>query len=379
MPSKMTTVAGQPSWRLANAEVELFVTRTGGHLAPVTFARGGAAIRPYAVAPWAEEDLPPDTPPIIRSLRGDFFCMPFGGNDEVWEGEDHQVHGATANLDWELVTHTADELHLRMESNVRPAVVDKRISLRPGHNAIYSQHQVSGGTGPIPIGHHACLKFPDVEGSGRLSSSRKIHRQVFVDPAEDPATGGYSCLQPGAIIDDLSACPTVFGTTADLTQFPLRRGFEDIFIQCDDPTLPFAWNAVSYPDLGYVWLSIKDPRVLSSTLYWWSNGGRHYAPWNGRHRNVLGMEEITAYFHYGLARSAAPNSLRKQGIPTTVELDPNEPLVVNYIMAACPTPAGFGRVTDIQQRDAETVTLVDENGTEVEMALALGFLTEGGK
>lgn len=374
MADFLRTVAGQPSWHLANKEVELFVTRTGGHLAPVTFDRGGAGIRPYAIAPWAEEHLQADMPAILRALRGDFFCMPFGGNDEAWEGEQHEIHGDPANLDWELVAADATELHLRLETEVRPGVVDKRIALRSGHNAIYSQHRISGASGPMCLGHHACLKFPDQEGAGLLSSSRKIHRQVFPDPAEAPELGGYSCLKPGAIIEDLTACPTVFGTTADLSRFPLRRGFEDLFILCDDPALPYAWNAVSYPDLGYVWLSIKDPRVLASTLFWWSNGGRHYSPWNSRHRNVLGIEEITAFFHYGLARSAGPNSLRNRGIPTTLELTADQPLVVNYIMAACPTPRGFGRVANVSTAGPDGVAIVDETGKAVEVALDLDFL-----
>jgi hypothetical protein len=73
----------------------------------------------------------------------------------------------------------------------------------------------------MPLGHHACLKFPDVEGSGLLSSSPKIHRQVFVEPAENPADGGYSCLEPGAIFDNPAECPTLCGGSAELSRYPL--------------------------------------------------------------------------------------------------------------------------------------------------------------
>ena len=80
MKPNKKVVLGQPSWRIASKEVEAFVTETGGHLGPVTFKLGGRKIAPYSVAPWAKEKLDRSTPNIIKALRGDFFCMPFGGN-----------------------------------------------------------------------------------------------------------------------------------------------------------------------------------------------------------------------------------------------------------------------------------------------------------
>jgi hypothetical protein len=76
----LKTVLGQPSWRLASPRVEAYVTQTGGMIGPVTFDRTGKKIRPLSVAPWATEAIDKSNPEIIRALRGDFFCMPFGGN-----------------------------------------------------------------------------------------------------------------------------------------------------------------------------------------------------------------------------------------------------------------------------------------------------------
>ncbi len=95
-------VYGQPSWRLVSGEVEAFVTETGGHLGPVTFDRKGRRIRPYSVAPWAEEAVDRSLPAILKVLRGDFFCLPFGGNATAYHGEKHPVHGETANARWRL-------------------------------------------------------------------------------------------------------------------------------------------------------------------------------------------------------------------------------------------------------------------------------------
>lgn len=59
------------------------------------------------------------------------------------------------------------------------------------------------------------------------------------------------------------------------------------------------------------------------------------------------MEDVTSYFHLGLAESARPNQWTRRGIPTCLPLSKTKPLVVNYIMAVAAIPAGFGRVGKI--------------------------------
>jgi hypothetical protein len=106
-----------------------------------------------------------------------------------------------------------------------------------------------------------------------------------------------------------------------------------------------------------------------------SNGGRHYPPWSGRHVNTLGLEEITGYFHYGIAHSAADNEIARGGDPTCVQLDPKKPLVVNYIMAVAAVPARFDRVRSIVAKP-DHVVLAADSGVRVEVALRPGFLGE---
>jgi len=374
------TVLKQPSWRLASRDVEAFVTEQGGHLGPVTFDRRNRKIRPYSVAPWATEKLDPSTPEIIKVLRGDFFCMPFGGNESPYRGERHPVHGETANATWRLqsLTKTGGRtcLHLSLRTGVRAGRVDKRITLIDGHNALYCQHVVSEMSGPINLGHHAMLRFPDEPGSGVISTSPFKFGQVFPEPVENPAEGGYSILKPGAEIKTLSRVPTITGETADLSRFPARRGFEDLIQLLSDPKAPFAWTAVTFPKQRYVWFALKDPRVLTGTIFWISNGGRHYAPWNGRHVNVMGFEEVTSYFHPGLAESARKNPFTKKGFCTTLRLKRNRPLVVNYVMAVAAIPAGFDRVKRITAARGKA-TLLAKSGKRVEVPLDTPFLASG--
>ena len=375
-------IHGQPSWRLASAQVEAFVTELGGHLGPVTFDRKGRKLQPYSVAPWAEERTDPSVPPILKALRGDFFCLPFGGNATPFGGERHPVHGETANARWQFRSLDTSAgrscLHLSLQTKVRPGRVDKRIWLVEGQNALYSQHVVSGMNGPANLGHHAMLKFPDVAGSGLVSTSRFLYGQVFPQAFELPENRGYSWLKPGAVFRSLEKVPTLSGETTDLTRYPARRGFEDLVMLVSDPELPFAWTAVAFPNERYVWFALKDPRVLRETIFWLSNGGRHYPPWSSRHVNVMGLEEVTSYFHLGLAESARKNPISRKGFPTCLTLSPKKPLVVPYIMGVAAIPAGFDRVASIQAVPGnQAILLQSSSGKQARAAVDLSFLQAG--
>jgi hypothetical protein len=366
---------GQPSWRVATRGVEAFVTETGGHLGPVTFRIGKKKIQPFSVAPWAKGKTDSTLPPILKVLRGDFFCLPFGGNSTPFRGEQHPPHGETANGQWRLESANAGSLHLSMATKIRAGRVDKYISLRSDQTAVYQRHVISGMSGPMNFGHHAMLKFPDSPSSGLISTSRFMRGNVVPVPLENPATGGYSCLRVGGKFKSLAKVPLATGGFTDLSLYPARRGFEDIVMLTGDDRQPFAWTAVTFPAEGYVWFALKDPRVLRQTVFWLSNGGRHYPPWNGRHVNVLGLEEVTSYFHYGLAESAKKNPLTTAGRATSFTLNPNQPLTINYLMAVAPIPKGFDHVAEVlPAADGQAVQLVSRSGHKVRALVDLNFL-----
>jgi len=370
-------IFGQQSFVIRNKNVEAAITELGGHLGPVTFLLGKRKVSPFSVAPWWNEKLAAGTPALLRALRGDFFCLPFGGNGKAWRGENHPPHGETANAKWKFAALRRDEdetcLELSLKTKVRPGNVVKRIRLVSGHSVVYQEHVVSGMSGPMSLGHHAMLKFPDREGAGRLSTSKLALGQVFVEPVELPAQRGYSVLKPGAVFDDLARVPDITGGMADLTAYPARRGFEDIVMLVADPSLKVAWNAVAFPEEGYVWFALRDPRVLASTVLWISNGGRHYPPWNGRHVNVMGVEDVTSWFHYGLAQSAETNPLTTLGYATHRVLSAEKPLVVRYVMGVAPIGKRFERVADILL-GKDSITLEGEAGDAVKVPLDVNFL-----
>ena len=381
--TRIKEVFGQPSFVLETGSASLAVTQTGGHMAPVEFkgADGGQpTIQPYSIAPWWDEKLASDTPTILKVLRGDFFCMPFGGNDTPFGGEKHPVHGEVANSEWtdNGVTRGTRgvSLELHMQTRVRSGEVRKRLTLVDGREIVYCQHRVEGMEGAMCYGHHACVKFPDREGSGLLSFAPFVYGQVFPEPVETEATQGRSILQPGAEFASLDSVPLVTGGTTDLSHYPARRGYEDIAMVIADPNLGIGWTAVSFPDEGYVWFALKDPKVLAGTVMWISNGGRDAPPWNGRHVNVMGLEEVTAYFHSGLAESAEEKPFTKKGFRTRVDLTGGTPLVVNYIMGIARISNDFGFVAEVQPI-SEGIKLLDRKGNEASVAVNTDFLTTG--
>jgi len=376
-PEKLKTLAAQPHWKLQSDCVELAVTRIGGQMAPVTFRLGGRTIAPYSISPWDGEKMAGAIPPMLKALRGDFFCAPFGGNQKIWRGESHPPHGDCANRPWSLESVRQEgkchDLHLSMRMKSRPGCLDKVLRLKDGETNIYSRQRFSEMSGPMNFGHHAMLKFPDKEASGLVSTSKILFGQVAPSPFEFPENGGYQSLRCGARFSHLGRVPLAAGGFADLSRYPARKGYEDLVMLVHESRPDFAWTAVSFPEQRYVWFSLKDPRVLRSSIFWISNGGRHYPPWNGRHTSVLGLEDVTSYFHYGLAESVRPNPVSRQGFPTCVQLTPAAPLVVNYIMGVAAIPKGFGLVRSILPLLGE-IQITDVGGRKVKTPVDTSFL-----
>ena len=379
---RKVTQLGQPSWHFKSSNIDAYLTELGGHLAPVTFSLPRQKVQPYSVAPWATEKLDrstPALPAILRVLRGDFFCLPFG-SPSTYHGQKHSVHGDSANLKWSLQSLQRSApvtgIHLALNTKAPKGRIDKIINLVDGDTAVYCRHIVTGMNATTSVGHHATLHF---RSPGLISTSPMVHRQVYPGIMESPENKGYTLLKPGATLTSLDHVPTITGEFADLSRYPARRGYEDIVILVNDVSapLPFAWTAVALPEQGYVWFGLKDPNVLHSTLLWHSNGGRHYAPWNGRHVDVMGLEEITGFFHDGRAASVEANSLTARGLTTSVTLHPNKPLVVNYIMGVAPIPKSFTHVASITPTEsgpAQFITITSTTGQSVQTSVDLSFL-----
>lgn len=350
--------------------VSLALTETGGHLSDVTFTfEDGRQVRPMHTAPWADERLAGDTPPMLKTLRGDFFCAPFGLSDLLPEMP--LVHGLPANGAWRLTGSSPGSVDAVLDGRVLGATISKRVELRNGESVVYQRHTLSGGSGRLPVGHHAMI-----HADHPLLLSFAPWTMALSTPRPDEvAPLGRSLLEAGQIMSNLRRARRADRGTVDLTQFPSPEGFEAIWMLVADRTPPFAWTAATSAAGGWVWFSLKNPRLLPQTLVWFSNGGRDYAPWNGRHRNAIGLEEICGYFHLGHAASIASNPVAAAGSPTAVSLRPGTPTIVSYLFGLAPIPPGFGAVAEIVAARGG-VEIVDTEGRCVFASCEPSFVSD---
>ena len=381
-PAKMETIDAQPSWILESPQVRLAVTKVGGQMAPVTFLRdSGKPVQPYHVSPWQNEGLKDLPAPVLTALRGDWFCLPFGGNGDAFRHEKHPPHGEVAGAEWTYVDTKHDggrhTLVLAFEPQARKGKIVKELSLVEGHNAVYSRHIVTGFSGPAPCGHHATLAMPDEPGVFRVSTSPIEFGMTNPSRFSDPAKREYQALAIAAPFTDLAHVPLLEKGTgdADLTRLPERQGYADL-VQVVNKQDATAWTCATRTDEGWLWYALKDPRVLRSTLLWIENRGRHGSPWNGRN-NCLGLEDVTSFFADGLAASAGANLLTRRGVPTAIEFTADKPTEIRYIQGVTRVPEGFGKVVAAEYAPG-AVTFVAEGGERVTVPVRHEFLSGAG-
>jgi hypothetical protein len=359
----MQQVHGENSYQLTTPELDLSVTARAGHMAPVVFHLPGRDVSPYALAPWQPAGFP-ELPPLLSVLRGDFFCLPFGGQTNG------PPHGDPANAEWSLVSQNERSITLRQQASDSGASIEKILSTRPGHHAVYAEHRISDLDGEYNYGTHPVLDLS--ECNARISVSPFRYASVFPGWFSDPANGETQALMPGAEFSDPTSVPLASGGTTDLTRYPSRPGNDDLVMMVSTPATPeqpFVWSAAVLD--GYVWFALKNPVDFPSTLFWMSNGGRPGAPWNSRHTGRIGIEEVCSYFSHGVDES------RKSplpGIPTVRRFHSDETVSLRMIHAVAPVPENFGKVVQIRPAGRNSVVISGESGEEITVPVEWDFV-----
>lgn len=384
MNVELKDIHSQRSWVIGSDQVELAVTMRGAHMAPVVFNRAGDhSFQPYYISPWQDEGLAMPCP-LLAPLRGDFFCLPFGGNATPFRGEKHPPHGEVSGSLYRLMDcgrdHGVTTLVVECETSVRPGRVTRRFSLVNGHNVVYSTTTIDGFAGKTPMGHHAILAMPEKEKSVLVSMSPFKIGMTCPHQFSNPKNGEHQSLAIGASFDNLSRVPTLLKgePVTDCSVFPARRGYADLIGFFDDlavaATRPSWAVAVNTVD-NWLWFSLKDARVMQARLIWTENRGRNGSPWNGRNC-CMAIEEGCLYFDAGVAEASADNVISRLGIPTCHELKDGVPFSVNYIQGAVRVPRGFGRVTEVEFGD-DQVTFVTADSQRVVVSVRHAFLADG--
>jgi hypothetical protein len=334
-------------------------------MAPVRFLVDDRWVEPLSMPPWVPDECNEEVPPILKVLRGDFFCLPFGGDASVT-----LPHGETANAMWTLVSQDANTLKVRMDLAESPGSVTKSLGVREGQRAVYLEHVIEGLDATLNFGHHAILQFPNEGGPFFVNTSPFRFAATKPEALTDPAIGEYSCLKIGARFRSLDRVPLATGGHTSLRQYPAREGFEDLIMLSSVPG-DFAWTAATLD--GYLWLTLKDPRKLPSTLFWLSNGGRHYPPWNGRHRARLGLEEVLSHFNDGPIVSSQ-DRLSAEGIPTARQFRREEATSIRLVYVVHPVPPGFGMVKNVRRVKDGGVDVRGSNGERIRIPVDWQFL-----
>lgn len=204
----MQSIHGEPSHIVKTPEVDFHVTERAGHLAPVTFHLPGRDALPYSLSPWQPSQYK-ELPPLLSVLRGDFLCFPFGGQTAG------PPHGEPANHCWSRVCQNGRSLVLFQAPSDTNSQIIKRLSVRPGHHAIYATHEITA-EGVFNYGNHPVLDLSGLpEGAGRVSVSPFRWASVYPVYFSNPADGASQALKVGATFTDL--CKSLWPKAGQLT------------------------------------------------------------------------------------------------------------------------------------------------------------------
>jgi hypothetical protein len=353
--------------------ISLTIDLAVGHIRSLEIEFGGRRVMPLHSAPWIEDRViteDPSIPACLQFLSGDFFCAPFGESDI----EEAPPHGWPANGRWDSIGEerkaSSTTVRFALERKVLGARVLKEITLRDGHPFVYQRHIFEGGSGGVSAASHAMTRF---SGRGHLSFSPKAFGDLPAATQETDPVRGRSLFARSTRFTDLARLPLADGTTADLHAYPVADGHEDFVMLVEEKGAVFGWTAAARVDTRDIVLSLKNPLDFPVTFLWFSNGGRLYPPWNGRHLGVLGIEEGRAWSTYGHAASIAPNPLSEAGIPTSLTLTPSRSVSLSHIIGGIPLPAGWGHVTSVEA-SAGLLRVAGDDGNSVEHPYDGGFL-----
>lgn len=350
-----------------------FETPCGTVLFSVTDA--GREIDMLHRAPWRDpvpqqdDALPGTIPPHLRWLAGDFFCAPFA--DASADGA--PLHGWPANAPWvPLGVRRQGGRTIGRWGLSRPALgaaLVKELIVADGHPFLYQRHVFLGGQGRMPVANHAMIRA----GQGAIIRTSAKRAWVTPDsPQESDPARGRSILRYPAVTDDPDRFPLADGGTVDLRRYPLGTAHEDFAMAIESPGHALGWVAVTRPATGDLYLTLRDARALPLSMFWHSNGGRHYLPWLSRHVGVLGIEEGIGFEGRGFLSPAMQAAMQADGQPLALELAPFGQAETRHVIGQIAWPGGEP-VADVTRED-DRITVTGEGGARRVLPVLPDFL-----
>jgi hypothetical protein len=320
------------SWRLDWPHGSAELTAQGGLLGPVTFRLGdGRAVQPMYLAPWLNDPATRDLPPLLRDLKGELPCVPFGRTDfpdgmKGWTrldpGDDWE-HGYSANQPWSLVTAGKDLIRIGLDYPADSPIqrLERQISADPETAALdISLTIFPRADADVPAALHPTFRVPP-EGID-LRPGPFARAVAYPVPAEP----GVSRLTPDGTAPDLASLPTRDGRL-DLRHLPLPIKTEEL-LQLEACQPPFSlYYRSEEVEVSLSW----DQQKLPDVMLWVSNAGRAAFPWNSRNY-ALGVEPVNGAFDLG--RVAAPPAGHPFAQRRGLALKKDQPLRIDYRLSA---------------------------------------------
>lgn len=296
----------------------------------------GRRIRPLAEGDWSAADGPAYAalPPMIRELRGEWPCIPFGKDEPrelpaAWVADtsrsvDRFAHGYGSHHGWKLVERSADGLTIAIDyPDAHPVRrVERTLRGIAGRAAIDIRLVVEMRSDfELCLALHPVFRLPEVAGAAELVvEGARGGRTYPIKP--DPT----SRLSPDKSFASPAAVPAADGGALDLTRYPSGLRNEELL----QIVAPAGRVILRNHAEGYAAALDYDSELFPTLMLWVANGGLAGYPWQGRFR-ALGIEPARAAFDLGQAVSALPdNPWRQAGVPTTIRLAAGETLTTDY-------------------------------------------------
>jgi hypothetical protein len=305
-------------------------------LAPLTFLLpNGRQVNPMHVAPWAEEPGADELPGVLRRLRGEWPCVPFGlslpgdGFTPEWARLMHaaapneEIHGHSSNTMWNWENGNGRTLKLSIDYPSDSPVdrLERTITPDPAKPAVDIELMVRVRVDcRLPFGLHATFRIPAEPGGAQIEPAAFTEGRTYPGTVEPDAP--LFAVDQG--FTSLAAVPARDGTAVDASRVPFALDTEELLQLNNLGSIALA-NEVEGYRVRLTWQQEHFP----SLLLWMSNRGRKGPPWNGRHV-ALGLEPVCSPFGLGLATALADNPQARSGTPTVRSFSASEDFVTRY-------------------------------------------------